>query len=85
MRIKELEEKVWDQDRIRIVIRNSSTANVKAYMHRNAAQENWSVSKFIQSRIQNLLGDETEIVVLSGDGKQPHGRTLLKTIRESYN
>ena len=85
MKVEELENKVWEQDGVRIVIRHSSKAEVKNYMHKNRAQENWSVKKFVQSRIESLLGNGKEVVVLSGDGKQPHGRTLLKTIRESYN
>lgn len=85
MKVKELEDKVWEQDGIRIVVRDSCTAKVKSYTQKNAAQENWNISKYIQSRIRNLLGNTTEVVVLKGDGEHAHGRTLLKTIRESYN
>jgi len=41
MTVQELENKVWDQDHVRIVVRDRSTAIVVKYIHQKAAQENW--------------------------------------------
>lgn len=84
MTIQELEKKVWDQDRIRIVVRDRSTAKIGTYTHRNAAQENWRITQFLSSRISPLVRDR-EVAVLDGQGNLAHGRTLLKTLRQSYN
>ena len=83
MIVEELEDKVWSMDGIRIVVRASSRTQVQDYNHRNAAQATWRITQFLDKRIAPLL-DGQEIVVLMGDGEQPHGKTLLKSIRESY-
>jgi hypothetical protein len=84
MTVQELENKVWQQDGIRIIIRDRSTAKTKDYNQKYAAQEKWSITKFLNKRISPLVKDK-EIVVLYGNGEMPHGGTLLKTIRQSYN
>jgi len=83
MTVEELEDKVWSMDGIRIVIRDSSRTQVQKYTHRNAAQSTWRITQFLDNRIAPLLNGQ-EIVVVMGDGEQPHGRTLLRSIRESY-
>jgi|LGOV01.1.fsa_nt_gb hypothetical protein len=83
MTVEKLEDKVWMQDNIRIVVRCSSDTKVKDYPHKNAAQASWSVTKFIDNRITPLLNGQG-VVVLMGDGEQPHGRTLLSSLRDSY-
>lgn len=84
MTIKELEKKVWDQDRVRIVLRDRSTVKVGKYIYQYAAQETWSIKKFLDNRINPLIEDR-EVVVLDGKGKIAHRGTSLKTIRLSYN
>lgn len=83
MTVQELEDKAWSQDSIRLVIRDCSGAKVKTYNQKNAAQATWSVTKYLNSRILPLIGSR-EVIVLLGDGEQPHGRTLLSSVRESY-
>ena len=84
MTVHEFENKVWEVDTIRIIIRDRKTRRVSAYKQKNAAKENWNVTGYLKNRISPLIGDR-EVVVLDGKGKIPHGRTLLKTIRFSYN
>jgi len=83
MKVQELEDKVWTQDGIRIVVRAASTEEVGQYAHKYAAISNWSVTEFLAKRINPLLGGK-EVVVLEGNGEQPHGRSLLSSIRQSY-
>lgn len=83
MTVQEFEDKVWQQDQVRVVVRASSGQEVSEYEYTNAAQANWSVTKFLQQRIQPHIGD-LEVIVLEGDGEEPHGRTLLSSIRNSY-
>jgi len=84
MTIRELESKIWDQDGVRIVIRDHSNRSVDQYPQRNAAQGNWRITQYLENRIQRLVKGR-EVVVVDGSGKVPHGGTLLKTLRESYN
>ena len=84
MTIVQLEKTVWEQDGVRIVVRDGSATKVSAYPHRNAAKENWSVTQFLRNRISPLV-EHREVAVVEGSGKIANGRKLLKTIRESYN
>jgi hypothetical protein len=84
MTVEELEKKVWKQDNVRIIVRDRSTARVKEYCQARAACKSWSIAKFLKRRINPLVKDK-EIVVFDGNGKMPNRKTLLKTIRQSYN
>lgn len=83
MKISEIENKAWTMDGIRIVIRVAESKEAGNYSHKNAAQGSWSVTKYLDCRIKPLIGTH-EVIVLLGDGEQPHGRTLLSSVRESY-
>ena len=84
MTVKEFESKVWDVDTVRIVIRDRLKQKVNTYKQKNAAKENWNITGYLNNRIKPLIGDR-EVAVLDGKGKIPNGRTLIKTIRHSYN
>jgi hypothetical protein len=84
MTVREFESKVWNVDKVRIVIRDRQTRKVSTYRQKNAAKENWNITGYLNNRISPLIGDR-EVVVLDGKGEIPHGRTLLKKIRLSYN
>ena len=83
MKIFEIESKAWSIDGVRIVIRGPENKELGDYTQKNAAQANWSVTKYIDTRIKPLVGKK-EVAVILGDGEQPHGRTLLSSVRDSY-
>jgi len=83
MKICDIENKAWTMDGIRIIIRGSEQKKLGNYSQKNAAQGNWSITKYLDSRIKPLIAD-CEVLVLLGDGEQPHGRTLLSSVRDSY-
>ena len=83
MTVCDVENKAWTMDGIRIVIRAPENDDLTDYSQKNGAQANWSVTKYLDARIKPLIGDR-EVVVLLGDGEQPHGRTLLSSVRDSY-
>ncbi|MHB8968226.1 MAG: hypothetical protein ACYC57_08200 [Thermoleophilia bacterium] len=83
MKVQELEDKVWAQDGVRIVVRAPADAKLGSYNFKNAAQATWSVTKFLKARINPILKGH-EVSVIMGDGEEPHGRTLLSSIRDSY-
>ena len=83
MKIYEIENKAWSMDGVRIIIRGPENEELGNYSQRNAAQAGWSVTKYLDARIKPLVGDK-EVTVILGDGEQPHGRTLLSSVRDSY-
>jgi hypothetical protein len=83
MTIEEFEAAVWETEKIRIVIRSRTTSHVVDYDYQNAAQETWRISQWLANRVQPKVG-QRKVVVLGGDGEMPHGRTVLRTLRNSY-
>ena len=59
-------------------------ARLDAYPYERAARHNWSVSRW---RGQRFEGSYTDLVVqvLDGDGRAVHGRTMLSTVRATYD
>ena len=80
----EFEEMVWETERIRIVIRSGASNEVQEYPYVRAANEAWTIHRLIRDRIQPCIGENTEVVVIQGDGKQPRGMVRLYTVRNSY-
>jgi hypothetical protein len=83
MTVKELEAKVWEQDGVRMIVRDRSKLKTKEYGQVKAAQGSWSIKRFIRNRIEPLVKDK-EVVIIDGNGNIPHGKTLLKKVRKSY-
>lgn len=83
MNANELEELVWQVEGVRVVLRVSSGHAVHAFEKKNAADETWTVNEWIEKRIRPLIADN-ECVVVAGDGEEPHGKMLLRTLRQSY-
>ena len=84
MTIRELETSVWECERIRIVVRSSSTTGACPYQYKNAAPDNWRLSKFLENRVRPTLGSNEEVIVLRGDGTPAPGHQCLRNVRESY-
>ena len=83
MTIEEFETKVWSVEDIRVIVRASEKSVVSDYPYQNAAIETWSVTEFIRNRIRPFISDH-EVLVIAGDGEEPHGRTILRSIRKTY-
>ena len=83
MTVRDFERAVWETERIRIVIRATENSQVEEYTFANAADRNWRITELINNRIKPLIGDR-QVVVIRGDGTQPHGGVKLETLRASY-
>jgi hypothetical protein len=84
MKLADFEQRVWEVEGIRIVVRGHENDEVKDYNLKNAAMENWSTREFLTKRIEPRVG-ERKVMVIQGDGEMPHGRVLLRTLRKSYS
>lgn len=83
MKVNKFEEAVWQKDGVRVVVRTPEGANVLDYKNTNAAADTLSVTKYLKNRILPRVEPFTATVVL-GDGTIPHGRTLLRGVRKTY-
>lgn len=83
MNVTEFEDAVWAIEGVRIVVRSRIGSEVDDYDYQRGAQDTWRVSQLLENRIQPRIGTR-EVVVLQGDGEQPHGRVILRTLRSSY-
>jgi pyruvate/2-oxoglutarate dehydrogenase complex dihydrolipoamide dehydrogenase (E3) component len=84
MKVSEFEQRVWDLESLRIVVRTNRNEEVDDYDYKNAANENWRIAEFVKNRVAGRV-DGSEVTVIQGDGKIAHGNTLLYALRESYS
>lgn len=82
--IQEFEEKVWELEGIRLIVRGQERGQVEDYEFQNAAQGGWSITKWITSRVAPRLNDY-EAIVIMGNGEEPNGRTLMRNVKASYH
>lgn len=83
MQVKDFEDGVWNCEGIRIVVRAAQDQTVNDYDKNNAAPASWSVSEWLKKRVVPCLNG-IDAVVIAGDGQEPHGKILIKKIRQSY-
>jgi hypothetical protein len=83
MKLADFEQRVWEVEGIRIVVRGHENDEVKDYNLKNAAMEHWSTRTILTKRIEPRVG-ERKVMVIQGDGEMPHGSVLLRTLRKTY-
>ena len=81
--IREYEQAVREIDGVRVVIRAPSWAQVGNFGWANAADRGMSITDYLRVRVNSQVGDY-EVTVVDGGGNIVHGRTLVGTVRESY-
>lgn len=84
MKIKELEDSVYDLDEVRIVVRGPRATEVGDYNYERKASDSTSITEWLDQRIKPLIGDNMRVEVIDGYGALPHGRTRLSVVRETY-
>jgi hypothetical protein len=84
MNVAEFEDAVWAVEGVRIVIRAAPNTAVGDYDYQRGAQDTWRIGQLLENRIVPKLNGY-EVTVLQGDGEQPHGRVILRTLRASYH
>ncbi len=83
--LKEFEEQVWELEGIRIVVRDDeSTLRIEPYACVSKANHKWTLTKWLNLRVNRYIGVDRSVVVVSGDGNLSHGNTRLQTVRDSY-
>lgn len=83
MKASDFEEKVWAVEGIRIVLRTDQNTDVGEYSYKKAADESWRITELGTKRIEKSIGN-IPYTVIQGDGEEPHGKVILRTIRNAY-
>lgn len=83
MKLADFEQRVWEIEGIRLVVRGDEQEEVEDYDFKNAAIETWSVAEFLRKRVEKRIGGR-KVAMVQGDGEMPHGRVILRTLRASY-
>ena len=83
MRVKDFERRVFEVENIRLVIRANRDDVVGDIDWSEPSDGNWSKNDWFTRRIAPLTrGFET--AVINGKGDIVHGRTRLRTLRNTY-
>ena len=85
MQAWKLEQKVFEKEGVRIVIRAQSEAKVGKFEYQRCATGTTTLADWLSTRVYPLTG-ELEVVVVNGRGEiDPHGKTHMDTLRSSYS
>jgi hypothetical protein len=61
-----------------------TTRDVGNYTFQKKAKDSMSVAEFKELRLGSYRQQDWDAEILLGDGSAAHGRTLLETVRKSY-
>lgn len=81
--VSEFERQVFDKEEIRIVVRSQKEGRVSRYPYERKASLATTITDLLDNRIKPLICG-AEVIVINGEGLQPHGRTKVETVRSSY-
>ncbi len=79
----ELEQQIFELEGIRTIIRGKRSTEFNAYDYKNKAAASTSITEWKNTRLIPILGD-TEVEIIDGSGQNPHGRTSIEKVRNSY-
>ena len=83
MNVIEFEQKIFEVEGVRIVIRAASSTSVGDYDYKRKYDQGNSINEWLKSRVLNNLND-VDVVVVDGTGALPNRKTHMGTLRDSY-
>ena len=83
MTVIEFEEKVFEIEEVRIVIRARSNTQIKDYSYKKSYPQGNSISDWIKTRVTPNVSDY-DVVVIDGTGANPHRGMLMKRLKKTY-
>ena len=84
MKVKEFEQKVWEVDKIRLVIRAPASEDVGDFVQKRASTETNTISEYEEDRLNKPLAGK-EWVVINGSGEIVFRGTTLRVVRATYD
>lgn len=83
IKVSEFEDQVFELEEVRVVVRAPKGSLVEPYSYEKKAAKGQQTNDWLEARVKTKIGD-FEVVIVSGEGLQPHGRTKMETLRDSY-
>jgi hypothetical protein len=83
MNVVEFEQKIFEIEGVRIVIRMTSGSSVGDYDYKKAYPQNNSIREWLDTRVFPKIGD-SQVVVVDGTGALPNRKTHMTNLRNSY-
>lgn len=83
MKLGEFEKRVLEVEEVVIIVRANTNTDIGDFDYIRQAGGGTSVSDWLEKRIIPLLNGH-EVSIIDGGYARPHGRTLMKTLRASY-
>lgn len=80
----DLERQIFEKEEIRVVIRAPRNASFDEYSYERKAAANTSITDWYNTRLKPILGEGCDADVIDGYGTNPHGRTGIERVRNSY-
>lgn len=79
----ELERQIFEKEEVRVVIRAPRDTQFDEYNYDRKASVTTSINDLYNTRLKPLLG-QLDADIIDGYGTNPHGRTGIEKVRNSY-
>ncbi len=79
----ELERQIFEKEEVRVVIRAPRDTQFDEYNYDRKASVTTSINDWYNTRLKPLLG-QLDADIIDGYGTNPHGRTGIEKVRNSY-
>jgi hypothetical protein len=83
MTVSEFEQRIFDLEGVRIVIRAPQGTQVADYDYKKSYSSGNSIREWLDGRVWDKIGD-LDLVVVDGSGAIPNRKTHMSTLRSSY-
>ena len=80
----DLERQIFEKEEIKVVIRCKKETMFNEYGYDRKAAVNTSVTDWYNTRLKPIIGEEYDADIIDGYGTNPHGRTQIEKVRNSY-
>lgn len=80
----DLERQIFEKEEIKVVIRAPKETKFDEYAFERKSSVNTSITDWYNTRLKPILGSEYDADIIDGYGTNPHGRTKIENVRNSY-
>lgn len=80
----DLEREIFEREEIKVVIRCPKNTMFEEYGYNRKAATSTSITDWYNQRLKPIIGEEYEADIVDGYGMNPHGRTKIEKVRNSY-
>ena len=80
----DLERQIFEKEEIKVVIRAKKNTEFDEYNFDRKASVNTSITDWYNTRLKPILGENYDADIIDGFGNNPHGRTKIENVRNSY-